>query len=422
MTMPMTINIINPLNSLQLDSLTTIISVTLSNIINPDTLKLLTIADSWWSGHPPEDSLDAYYDAQADTIKWIGTIGTYKHEGVSGRNYDWHYTNATSNLTKAGVFDYSSYLTDNSLDTANFVLFATGINDIKFATDVSVITATTTAFSSLKGMIDSIKAINSSTYFGITQCPVSALQDAWGDDYGAVQDWFQYEKNRFYFNTRLKDSVNSDYFGSNVYLVPIVGLDRVNNYPVTATALNARNTTTYNRQTDSLHPANGTGFAQVADNLFAFLKTVWGRAITYGPEKLTNGNFSAWTDDDPDGWSVVNEFGSDPEISEVGTAENHGGSGTGSCNIYTSGASVILRQSVTVSTETTFLLTFDVLVESDPGIKVNYPIAGVPTYVNYTGVGSKSVQFTTSATFNLDIARNGNCDVTIDNVSIKEVY
>ena len=59
-------------------------------------------------------------------------------------------------------------------------------------------------------------------------------------------------------------------------------------------------------------------------------------------ELITNGDFAAWTGDDPDNWTIIGESGSDPEVSEVGSDEGHGGASTGSCNIYTTGASIYI--------------------------------------------------------------------------------
>ena len=55
-----------------------------------------------------------------------------------------------------------------------------------------------------------------------------------------------------------------------------------------------------------------------------------------GSELFANGDFSAWTADNPDGWTVLGESGSDPEVSQVGSGESHGGSGSGSANFYSS--------------------------------------------------------------------------------------
>lgn len=48
--------------------------------------------------------------------------------------------------------------------------------------------------------------------------------------------------------------------------------------------------------------------------------------------------FITWTGDDPDGWVVTEDTGAQ-EITQVGSGESHGGSGTGACNIYSSDSS-----------------------------------------------------------------------------------
>jgi len=59
-------------------------------------------------------------------------------------------------------------------------------------------------------------------------------------------------------------------------------------------------------------------------------------AVPLGRELVVNPNFTDWTGDDPDGWSVSGEVGADPEVSEVGTGQGHGGVGTDACNFFSS--------------------------------------------------------------------------------------
>ena len=56
----------------------------------------------------------------------------------------------------------------------------------------------------------------------------------------------------------------------------------------------------------------------------------------YGPELITNGLFESWSNDNPVGWSVGGESGSNPVVTEV----------VDGCRIYTSGNWVYIGQSV----------------------------------------------------------------------------
>lgn len=68
--------------------------------------------------------------------------------------------------------------------------------------------------------------------------------------------------------------------------------------------------------------------------------------IVTGSELLANSNFANWTGDDPDGWTVDGEVGADPEVSEVGSGQGHGGGGNGLCNLFSSAtdSNPVIRQ------------------------------------------------------------------------------
>lgn len=140
-------------------------------------------------------------------------------------------------------------------------------------------------------------------------------------------------------------------------------------------------------------------------------------------ELVTNGNFANWTADNPDGWTVTGESGNDPEVSEVGTGEGHGGVGTGMCNIYTSdGTLILIEQDVTVVIGRRYKLLIIVDTVTAGTAKVQEMDSTQFTQINLTAAQTYTTTFVaTSSTVTLRISRRtiGLTDVTFDKVSLK---
>ena len=142
-----------------------------------------------------------------------------------------------------------------------------------------------------------------------------------------------------------------------------------------------------------------------------------------GSELITNGTFNDWTVGDPDGWVVGGESGSDPEVSEVGSGEGHGGVGTGACNLFTSTSSNIqIRQDITTEIGKTYQITYDVDTVTSGTIRATEEF-NADFSEDYSTPGEKSVIFEASATTSRIVFKRvgSGVDVTIDNVSCKEV-
>jgi len=137
-----------------------------------------------------------------------------------------------------------------------------------------------------------------------------------------------------------------------------------------------------------------------------------------GSELVVNGNFSAWTGDDPDGWAVIGEVGADPEVSEVGTGEGHGGVGTGMCNLYTStSANLFIQPSVAILSTGTWYsvsVTIDTVISSGIKLGAHLPL---PSIV-WATIGTKRMTGRALGTA-FQVIRSGMTDVTFDDVSVK---
>ncbi len=141
-----------------------------------------------------------------------------------------------------------------------------------------------------------------------------------------------------------------------------------------------------------------------------------------GSELIINGDFTNWTSDDPDDWTVVGEVTTDPEISEVGSGEGHGGVGSGMCNIFTSGAYVVVRQNLTLEVGKTYQITIDIDTIVSGALAVLHDVGSPDFGETFTTTGTKKIIFVANTTsLNLDLKRTGATDITIDSISCKEV-
>lgn len=143
-----------------------------------------------------------------------------------------------------------------------------------------------------------------------------------------------------------------------------------------------------------------------------------------GAELLLNGNFANWTGiyptRDPDNWTVSGETVVDPEISEVGAGEGHGGAGTGACNFFASATSNQPRITQNILTsgniyEYLFSITNRVAGNIATGS------SGNPSANNFTLVSPKYQIVRASAVGFQVLAGTAATDVTVDDFSVKQV-
>lgn len=137
-----------------------------------------------------------------------------------------------------------------------------------------------------------------------------------------------------------------------------------------------------------------------------------------GSEALSHPTFDSWTAGDPDGWFISGESGTNPEVSEVGVGELHGGTGSNACNIYTTGTSLYMQQTaLTVGTRYEVIMTIDIVDETKAGgIYVQNGATVVSKLYNRAGV--KRLFFTATDT-RLRLQTSGACDITLNSVYCK---
>ena len=227
--------------------------------------KCLFIGDSFIANGVITSELLNLFSTDVMNVQLLGTkgSGTNKHEGRAGwSSYDYvatsSFNGSTNPFLNNGFFDFNYYITQNSIDTPDWVFLQVGINDGWRNMNG------TTIVENLQTMINSIKAYNSNIKIGISlQCP------PYLGEYG--------NNNLYEHLRRNKDNesvINAfkDKESDNVFIVPInVNLDCVYNFPMATTTINSRNSNTIQNCTDDTHPAN-SGYYQISDSYYCFLK------------------------------------------------------------------------------------------------------------------------------------------------------
>ena len=236
------------------------------NSTNADvTKKCLFIGDSFIANGSITSELVNLFANDVMNIELLGTkgSGTNKHEGRAGwSSYDYVATSSFNNSTNAflnnGSFDFNYYITQNSIDTPDWIILQVGINDTWRPMNG------TTTIGNLQTIINSIKSFDSNIKVGIgLVCPPYLGEYGLNNSYDHLK---RVNINETIINT-FKDKESE-----NVFIVPInVNLDCIYNFNMTTTTINSRNTETIKKCSDDTHPAN-SGYYQISDSYYCFLK------------------------------------------------------------------------------------------------------------------------------------------------------
>lgn len=240
-----------------------------------NTLKVMMIGDSFIAGGVITSQLVNIAEDGDLTIETIGTISknvvdsdgqtrSIKIEGRSGwASYDYLHTESFNGSTNAflndGVFDFSYYMSSNSLTTPDWVTIQLGVNDTW-----RPMNGTTTA-ENIKTIIDSIKAYNASIKIGVALVPSPYL----GENH-SLNNQIEQAK-RFDISTNLIDELSSV---SNVYLLPINAvLDSDYGFPTQINSVGDWISASITIPIDETHPSRA-GYYQIADEYLAALLAI----------------------------------------------------------------------------------------------------------------------------------------------------
>ena len=139
-----------------------------------------------------------------------------------------------------------------------------------------------------------------------------------------------------------------------------------------------------------------------------------------GAELLTNGDFSAWTGDNPDGWTVEGETAPDPEVTERDPNQGHADTKTvgGAANFYSSATNYAPRMS---QAPATVGLWYEVAAEKTASV-ASYPYFSYPFGPGWKAFPTKLRASGRAMNTLLIIGpHTAPIDFTLDNISVKRI-
>lgn len=277
-TYPLTINIYTRNRKRLVASASTTISVVSSSGTGA-TKNVLLLGDSWTAQTWYPRYLQSRYedDADTDALTLIGTIypwGEYSGAPVIEGRSGWSSLDYTTRSSYLGVsnafwnpstsaFDFSYYLSHNSLTAPDTVIILLGVND---AATISI-NSSLTAFNTI---INSIHAYDANIKVGLCLVPPPCQsQDGFGKVNGCGWSYAQQKTNAFDLSVALYNAFKNT---SNIYFIGVMGaVDMLHNVSRETVPANAYTEVEITRLTDNVH-CDKAGFQQVADAVYGMLK------------------------------------------------------------------------------------------------------------------------------------------------------
>lgn len=146
-----------------------------------------------------------------------------------------------------------------------------------------------------------------------------------------------------------------------------------------------------------------------------------------GANLITNGNFSAWTGDNPDSWTVTGEVGADPEVTQRASNQGHGAApgGLGAANLYSSATANAPFIFQSVGANNNRIYEVQAVISNYVSGSLNFQDAGglANNSKEYSAVGTYQFLFAPRTLSNGIIARGRTAptDITLDNITYQEI-
>ena len=148
-------------------------------------------------------------------------------------------------------------------------------------------------------------------------------------------------------------------------------------------------------------------------------RVVDNRAYTAAAVNVVNDALTAWTGDNPDNWTIQNESAGVREVQQVGSGEDHTGSGTGSASIWTSDATIVqMRKNSFLVVGSTYYATAVVSFRGGGDSQIN---SGGNSMITVTATGTLTGQAIADTTTLAIQAIAANREFTVDSIVIDKV-
>lgn len=190
------------------------------------------------------------------TLEFIGTKTTqnygYRTEGVSGSRLYYFTDPTTSPFYFDGALDFGAYLSNNNIDTPDYVVINSAINHTAYNNATHG-----TYFSNLVDLVNMIRSYSTTIKIYVTYGANYAVDP--GSTYG-------YPNNRY---NEVRTCCNSVYDVENITVVP------VDSALIDEFDYNAENIdylgSSVKVLSDCVHPSEGVGFRKIANMIYNYL-------------------------------------------------------------------------------------------------------------------------------------------------------
>ncbi|NHE57949.1 SGNH/GDSL hydrolase family protein [Cyclobacterium plantarum] len=242
------------------------------------SLKVLCIGDSTTANGNYVSTITTDYNTNP-TVTFIGTQGSgiNKHEGHSGKTFDWFVNNTESPFWNSSTnqLDFSNYLTTNSftLQSTDLITIHLGINDVFHSiSETKLNTIKNNCDTLITNIRNDVPDIN---IVILVTIPPAISQDAFGVSYSNSHILKQYLEHYKEWVSFLIDNYDTIENRNNKIFVAQMNcnIDRKFNFPKSLVPANSRTTEQIERWSNGVHPAL-SGYQQMGDSLWMFIKNL----------------------------------------------------------------------------------------------------------------------------------------------------